>query len=150
MRCSSMGPHFSTLNSIAITVFPLSVFFYCILSKSLPELEGPAQMSLPPRRLAFGPRGGRKPVCSRLSSCFYFTCNSFKCLFGWTIHLGPLCWIWQVGLHFINEIMTIIESVALDNVMLNRWNSTEANTKQHSFGSRMLRLQIHFPAFIGS
>lgn len=147
MRCSSMGPHFSTLNSIAITVFPLSVSFYCILSKSLPELEGPAQTSLPPRRLAFGPRDGRKPVCSRLSSCFYFTCNSFKYLFGWTILFNR---IWQVGLHFINEIMTIIESVALDNVMLNRWNSTEANIKQHSFGSRMLRLQIHFPAFIGS
>lgn len=56
---------------------------------------------------------GNLCIFSSHISCVYFFSNSFKCLFSWSILFGPLCLTWQVGLHFINEIITIYHIICI-------------------------------------
>lgn len=107
MWCHWIGPRFPTPTSPVTSVSSLSMAFFCIFKQNPAWILRPSSNVTFQSRLTYGTRDGRKPMHGQVPcSCFYCFCSSLKCLFSESIPLVPLCLIWQVGLHFINEIMT--------------------------------------------
>lgn len=108
MWCHSTGLHLSTLSSLQ-PVFP---HFRChpLAYQAKTCLNSKAQLKCHFFRedlLMAHEMEGNLYIFNSHSPCFYFFSNSFKCLFSWAILFGPLCLLWQVEFHFINEIITI-------------------------------------------